>query len=473
MSLSLEQENVMLRKLLVQTTKAYEDQLNVLSEKERELGWQATHDSLTQLINRHEFEQRTNQLLNHAKTDFSEHALLYLDLDQFKIVNDTCGHLAGDELLMQLSAELQRHIRDSDTLARLGGDEFGVLLESCPEDEARAQADRLRKSIKEYRFHWRDKVFELGVSIGMVMICDHSGNATELLSAADIACYMAKDGGRNRVHVYQLNDAALTRRHSEMHWVARITKALEQDRFILHKQKMVSLAGPAVTHYEVLVRMIDEENNIIPPSAFIPAAERFNLMPAIDRWVIEQTFAYLSRCYKKKGPRLRLSINLSGASISEENFLEYIQQQLKHYQILPEDICFEITETAAIHRLSQATKLIHQLNNAGCQFALDDFGSGLSSFAYLKNMPVDYLKIDGNFVRDIVEDPIDYAMVSAIHEVGKSMGIKTIAEFVENAKIINLLRKIGIDYAQGYGVGFPCLLDDDRAGSMQDHVVAG
>jgi len=236
---------------------------------------------------------------------------------------------------------------------------------------------------------------------------------------------------------------------------------------------MVSLAGPAVTHYAVLVRMIDEKNNIIPPSAFIPAAERFNLMPAIDRWVIEQTFAYLSRYYKKKGPQLRLSINLSGASISEENFLEYIQQQLNHYQISPEDICFEITETAAIHRLSQATKLIHQLKDAGCQFALDDFGSGLSSFAYLKNMPVDYLKIDGNFVRDIVEDPIDYAMVSAIHEVGKSMGIKTIAEFVENAKIINLLRKIGIDYAQGYGVEFPCLLDDDGAGSMQDHVVAG
>lgn len=471
MSLSLEQENGMLRKLLVQTTKAYEDQLSVLSEKEQELSWQATHDSLTKLINRHEFERRTSQLLEHAKADFSEHALLYLDLDQFKIVNDTCGHQAGDELLMQLAAELQRHIRDSDTLARLGGDEFGVLLESCPEEQARVQADRLRKSIREYRFYWHDKVFELGVSIGMVMVSDHSDNTTELLSAADIACYMAKDGGRNRVHVYKLNDADLARRHGEMHWVARITSALEQSRFVLYKQKMVSLTGPSIAHYEILVRMIDEENNIVPPSAFIPAAERFNLMPAIDRWVIEQAFHYLARRYQDQGSHLRLSINLSGASISEDTFLDFIQQRLEFYRIAPEDICFEITETAAIHRLSQATRLIQQLKEAGCQFALDDFGSGLSSFAYLKNMPVDYLKIDGNFVRDIADDPIDYAMVSAIHEVGKAMGIKTVAEFAENAKIINELRKIGVDYAQGYGVELPILLDDERVVQVQERIV--
>jgi len=457
MMLSLEQENAILRKLLVQTTKAYEEKLNALTEKEQELGWQATHDSLTRLINRHEFDRRINQLLEYAKSDFTEHALLYIDLDQFKIINDTCGHIAGDELLMQLSAELQRHIRDSDTLARLGGDEFGVLLECCSEEQANLQANRLRKAIREYRFHWHDKTFELGVSIGVVMISDLSGNATELLSEADIACYMAKEGGRNRVHVYQLNDVDIVRRRGEMHWVSRIVKALEQDRFVLYKQKMFALADSQVSHYEILVRMIDEENNIIPPSVFIPAAERFNLMPAIDRWVVDRAFDYLSRpsLSVDSSHRVHLSINLSGVSISEESFLEYIQQRLAYYEIAPEDICFEITETAAIHRFTQASKLIQALKKLGCQFALDDFGSGLSSFGYLKHIPVDYLKIDGGFVQDIVEDPIDFAMVSAIHKVGKAMGIKTVAEFVENIAVIDRLREIGIDYIQGFGVEYP------------------
>jgi len=461
MSLSPEQENAMLRKLLVQTTRAYEEQLSVLSEKEQQLGWQATHDALTRLINRHEFERRTHQLLEHARADLSEHALLYLDLDQFKIVNDTCGHLAGDELLTQLAAELQRHIRDSDTLARLGGDEFGVLLESCPEEQASAQAERLRNSVREYRFHWGDKTFELGVSIGLVMISDHSGNATELLSAADIACYMAKDSGRNRVHVYQLDDAEVAQRHGEMHWVARITKALEQDRFVLYRQKMVSLKGKPDTHHEILVRMIDEDGSIVPPSAFIPSAERFGLMPAIDRWIIDHAFSYLAR--QPNDARPCLSINLSGASISEEGFLGYIQRQLSYHRIVPADICFEITETSAIHRLSQASRLINELKAVGCRFALDDFGSGLSSFSYLKNLPVDYLKIDGNFVRDIVHDPIDHAMVSAIHQVGAAMGISTIAEFVENGDVLESLREIGVDLAQGYGVEKPQPLYEDFA----------
>lgn len=419
-------------------------------ELKNQLSWQAAHDGLTGLANRRAFEERLDSVLLTAAKDDGMHALLYLDLDQFKIVNDTCGHVAGDELLRQLSALLRQNVRNTDTLARLGGDEFGVLLEGCPLDQARDIAEVLRAAINRFRFAWENKTFEVGVSIGLVPIRSGSGVKSEVLSAADVACYAAKDFGRNRVHVHQPEDAELARRHGEIRWVSRITEALQDDRLQLFRQSIVPVSESEVadTHYEILVRMRDEEGNIVPPGAFIPAAERYNLMPAIDRWVISHAIA----CYE---PGVAYSINLSGTSLSDDSFLDFIRDQLSAPGVPPSAFCFEVTETAAIANLSQATEVIRELKELGCMFALDDFGSGLSSFAYLKNLPVDYLKIDGQFVQGMVDDPIDQAMVKSINEIGHVMGMRTIAEFVETQEILEALREIGVDYAQGYGIDKP------------------
>ncbi|HEX4986598.1 MAG TPA: EAL domain-containing protein [Burkholderiales bacterium] len=422
------------------------------------LSYQASHDSLTGLINRSEFEHRLELALTSAAQIGRHHAVMYLDLDQFKIVNDTCGHAAGDQLMRQVSAVLQRRLREGDTLARLGGDEFGVLLENCAPDNALRIAEELRQCVMECHFAWEARSFNIGVSIGLVNITDGMFTLTDVLSAADTACYMAKENGRNRVQVYHAEDSELTLRHGEMEWIVRLQKALEEDRFVLYAQDIAALdpAHKLDEHCEILLRMLDESGELVPPMAFIPAAERYNLMPSIDRWVVRNAFAVIGRQQAgRQGGSGIFAINLSGASIGDERFLDYLREQLAHFHVSPRSICFEITETAAIAKLDRATTFINELKSLGCLFSLDDFGAGMSSFAYLKHLPVDFLKIDGGFVKDMAGDPIDRAMVEAINSVGHVMGKQTIAEFVDGENVVRLLREIGVDFAQGYGVAKP------------------
>jgi diguanylate cyclase (GGDEF)-like protein/PAS domain S-box-containing protein len=426
-------------------------------ELNRRLSYAASHDVLTELVNRREFEQRLERALKSAKARETSYAVLYLDLDQFKIVNDACGHNAGDALLKQIGSLLKSKIRWRDTLARLGGDEFGVLLESCTMDEALRSAEALRENIADYRFTWDDRTFRLGVSVGVVPITAATDDVASLLSAADSACAAAKDAGRNRVYNYQENDIDLMKRRKEMQWAARISNALDENRFELFRQTIQPLQANAEhgAHYELLIRMRDEQGQLIAPGLFIAAAERYGLMTAIDRWVIAQAFTWL---VSEADERERLSlcaINLSGQSLADEKFLPFVIEQFKKSGLSGSCICFEITETAAIASYSQANRFIHALKELGCRFALDDFGTGLSSFGYLKHFPVDFLKIDGSFVKEILHDPIDREMVRSINEIGHLTGKRTIAEFAENTEIITMLRGMGIDYAQGYGVSEP------------------
>lgn len=428
----------------------------------QQLSHQATHDGLTGLINRREFEERLKQALDSSRRDHVQHALCYLDLDQFKVVNDTCGHIAGDELLKQIASRLRNKVRKADTLARLGGDEFGVLLWDCPLTTAEEVTEGLRKEVKEFRFSWEGKVFEIGVSIGLVPITSGSGNLTDILSSADSACYAAKDKGRNRVHIYQPDDKILAQRYGEMQWVSRISEALEKDQFLLYVQRIKSLRKGTRDRWEILVRLDDGNGNIVLPMAFIPAAERYHVMPMIDRWVLEQAFSFISSHKEEKNVKSHFyNFNLSGQSLSDNDLLKFIIDQIENKRVDPTRICFEVTETAAIADLAHATRFIEVITGLGCHFALDDFGSGLSSFAYLKNLDVSYLKIDGRFVRDMVDDPIDYAMVESINHVGHKLGIKTIAEFVESEKVLKSVKKLGIDFAQGYAIAKPVPWDED------------
>jgi diguanylate cyclase (GGDEF)-like protein len=448
------------------TRRAEQVLLNQVTQErklQQQLSYQASHDVLTGLINRFEFEVQLQWVLESAHRERTTHALMYLDLDQFKVVNDTCGHVAGDELLRQLSGVLQQHLRSHDILARLGGDEFGIILKDCDPEYSASVANKLLNTVQEFRFVWEDKTFAVGASIGVVMIDADSESLTDILSAADAACYSAKDAGRNRVHVVRENDATIANRYGEMQWVTRITEALEEGRFRLYAQQISALGATdpgASGLLEIMLRMQDGNGKLVPPGAFIPAAERYNLMASLDRWVITETLKWLktnASCAERFG---KCSVNISGQSVSDARFLDYLMELLSDPAIPAHKICFEITETSAIINLNEASEFITRLRGAGCSFALDDFGSGISSFAYLKNLPVDYLKIDGAFVRDIVDDPIDAAMVRSINEIGHVMGKKTIAEFVENEDILDMLRKIGVDYAQGYAIGAPKQLDD-------------
>ena len=422
-----------------------------------DLAFQATHDSLTGLINRREFERRLHHILEAAQTNKSHHALLYMDLDQFKIINDIYGHIAGDELLRQISTLLQKKIGAEDTLARLGGDEFGVLLVDADMKRAEVMSRTLCEVVENYLFFWKEKSYNIGVSIGVVPITEASGNSTNLLSAADRACYTAKDKGRNRIHVYREDDAELEKQHGEMEWANRIKNALTEDRLHLFFQPIAPINGKtqAGEHYELLLRLEDEEGTMVSSAEFLPAAERYSLITKIDTWVIDSAFAWFTKNPRELDKLSLCAINLSGTTLSDESFLEFVTSKFDTSVIPPEKICFEITETAAITHLSSTMRFMQVLQVRGCKFSLDDFGSGLSSFAYLKNLPVDYLKIDGAFVKDIVEDPVYLALVKSINDIGHVMGKKTIAEFVENDAILGKLQEIGVDFYQGYGIGRP------------------
>ena len=426
-------------------------------QAEELLRHQASHDALTGLINRREFERRLATALRETIELGRRHALCYLDLDQFKIVNDTCGHGAGDELLKQLVVQLRGGIREGDTLARLGGDEFGLLLENCSLASAERAAQNLLERVRRFRFAWLGKTFEVGVSIGLVPIDASSGDVAGVLSAADIACYTAKDLGRHRVHVYRSDDTEVSRRQGEMSWISRIKQALRDGQFQLFAQPIVSARDGELRDREVLLRLEGDGGELVLPDAFVPAAERYGVMPAIDRWVVERV---VSSCgsWREELPGAGCSINLSGASVNDDGFLRFVRGAIERNGVTPESLCFEITETAAIVNLSRAAHFVRELRAVGCRFALDDFGSGLSSFSYLKNLPVDYLKIAGGFVRGLVDDPVDAAMVEAINRIGHVMGLQTIAEYVEHDSLLARIREIGVDYVQGNAIAPPAPL---------------
>ena len=424
----------------------------------KRLSHQASHDSLTGLINRREFERRLERMLGSAWERGAVHALCYVDLDQFKLVNDTCGHPAGDELLKQLGELLLTRIRGRDTLARLGGDEFAVLMEHCPLEDAEAVAESLREAVGEYRFAWGDKAFNLAASIGLVPITASTQSIHAVISAADTACYIAKDSGRNRTHVSREDDQISAKRRSEMEWVSRMSRAFQEDRFLLYRQPIVrTSATPDQPRraFEVLVRLVDDDGSEVLPGAFLPAAERYGISPRLDRWVVERTLRYLTEYRESFQAVQHCAVNLSGLTLSDESFFPFVNHLLDELDVRPETLCFEITETAAVTNLAAAARFIRALRARGCCFALDDFGSGLSSFGYLKTLPVDFVKIDGMFVKDILDDPIDHAMVRSINEIAHVMGKQTIAEFVENDAVLDALRVLGVDAAQGYGIGPP------------------
>ena len=420
-----------------------------------ELSHRAAHDDLTGLINRSEFERRLAHLVSEAHNSDVQHALCFLDLDQFKVINDTCGHIAGDELLRQLSRQLSKRTRKNDILARLGGDEFGILMEHCDVEQAHLVADEIRKVVESFQFIWDSQMFSIGVSIGMTRIDRQTISVTEVLKQADSACFAAKRSGRNCVYLYQHDDAQLVEQAGEFRWVNEIKEALNQSRMALYVQPIISLQAQCKQRYEVLVRLYSRQGKLITPGAFLPTAERFNLSERVDRWVIDETVNWLNQHHQQLSHIEHLAVNLSGASLGNRHLLEHIVQVLHKAQFKPELLSFEITETAAIANLREATYFINTLTALGCQFALDDFGSGLSSFGYLKNLPVNAIKIDGMFVRDIIDDPFDAEMVKAINEIGHVMQLETIAEFVENAAILDKLQDIGVDFVQGYHLGKP------------------
>jgi diguanylate cyclase (GGDEF)-like protein/PAS domain S-box-containing protein len=419
----------------------------------RALSWQASHDALTGLINRREFDNRLHAALLSAQRGEGSYALLYIDLDQFKLVNDTCGHPAGDRLLRDVTGLLQTRVRASDTIARLGGDEFGVLLEGCTLEQATRIAEGVRQAIRDFRFVWGASTLSVGASIGIVPISADTQNVANVMSAADIACYAAKDAGRNRIHVYEAD--GVSHRHREMHWVSRVTRAAEDNRLELYFQPIVPLnADSGRPFHELTVRLRDDEGTLVPPSEFIPAAERYNVMSVIDRWVMGQAIALLTERRERGVPLPLVAVNLSGTSLNEQSFVDYVLQSVAE-PVIARALCFEITETTAVTSLANARYLMSELKGRGCRFALDDFGTGVSSFVYLKTLPVDFLKIDGQFISHITQDPVNRSMVEAIGKVGRALGIATVAECVESEAVLTELRRIGVDFAQGFHLAPP------------------
>lgn len=432
-------------------------ELRALAQK---LSWQASHDSLTGLVNRRELEHRLSQLLESSHGQGRQHILLYIDLDNFKTVNDSCGHAAGDELLRSLTTLMGTKIRGSDTLARVGGDEFAALLESCPLDQGLRIANGIREIVRDFRFVWEGKSFTVGTSIGLVPIDASSGSIADVLTAADACCYEAKNKGRDRVQVHRPQQT-VQREAGEPPMISRISNAFENGDFVLYQQHIHPLKKAVSSpHFEVLVRLRSEDGELIPPMAFIPAAERYNLLTAIDRFVITELLRVLSARSRSGNAAIApdagmYSVNLSGPSIDDSSFPDFFRRQLERYPVPPSLLCFEVTETTAISNLTKAAELMHELKGIGCRFALDDFGIGMSSFAYLKYLPVDFLKIDGTFVKDMASDEMDCAIVEAINRIAHILGMQTVAEIVEDQTTLDLLRGLGVDYAQGYHIARP------------------
>jgi diguanylate cyclase (GGDEF)-like protein len=446
-------------------------------ELQRRLAWKASRDELTGLLNRGEFRRTIETTIEQVQRHQIPQGLLYIDLDEFKIVNDTCGHQAGDRLLKQISALLRSHTRKSDIVARLGGDEFGILLTNCPTHRAMEIATGLIDAINDIRFSFLDKIFHVGASIGLVSITHETLDLEDLLSTVDAACYTAKERGRNRVHIGAVDAQKISRRIEELNQATRIRNALRDNRLELYYQPIVETANPHTDpplHVEILVRMRDEEGVLVSPGAFIPVAERNGLMQEIDRWVIHHLFRSEENHQRGRGTQRAdtggtdckpfCSINISGASLVDPGFLDYVKTELQRFAIAPSSIGFEITETQVITHLDMAVHFISELRALGCSFLLDDFGSGMSSFGYLKKLPVDFLKIDGQFVKDMCADPIDRSMVRAINDIGHVMGLRTIAEYVENDDILNALKEMKVDFAQGYGIATPSPLAKLYAG---------
>lgn len=423
----------------------------------RQDSYQASHDALTGLFNRREFERRLDEILQDAHTGGTGHVLCYLDLDRFKAVNDTCGHMAGDNMLREVAGIIKDKVRDSDSVGRLGGDEFGMLLVGCPLPKAQQIADDVCNAVREYRFIWRDKIFDIGVSIGLVEISQESGTVFDALSAADSACYVAKQRGRGLVHVYSAKDEAVARQRGEIQWLQKLQLALKEDRFELFTQAIVSLVsnakeGPVL---EFLLRLRDENGVEISPPSFVRAAERYHLMPTIDRWVVSHALTAVRNGDIRLPDNRLCNINLSGQTIGDPQFLEYVVDCLDNTGVDPERICFEVTENSVVTNLEHAQRFIGVLHGMGCRFALDDFGSGLSSFANLKNLGMDYLKIDGSFIRTLAHDPINRAMVNAMVELARTLNIQVVAEHVEDETALSLVRQMGVDFVQGYGIERP------------------
>ena len=433
--------------------------LSQVREMEDEMHYLTRHDTLTELINRRAFEEEVEELLEQTTGNGREHALCYLDLDEFKLINDSCGHTAGDEFIRQITSVLVGKVRPTDIVARMGGDEFAILLTDCAFDRSMTLAEDLAEAVRRVRFSWEDRIYAVGASIGLVPINGDSESAEVVLKAADAACHVAKESGRNRIHVYQEGDTAIAERSGEMHWISRIHQALADERFVLYQQPLSPLSerasdGPL---FEILVRMVDEDGSIVPPNDFIPSAERYHLISAIDRWVIRNALSALSGI----DVSVRFVLNVSGQSVSEESFQTFVLDQFRSCGVAPERVLFEITETAAIADLQRAMRFISIFKGLGCRFVLDDFGKGVSSYTYLKNLPVDYLKIEGEFVRRMLDDPIEAAIVASINQVGQVVGLETIAECVETEEIFDAVRAAGIDYAQGYWLARPAELDPE------------
>jgi len=423
----------------------------------RQMSYQATHDALTGLVNRRELERRLAEAIDSGRRGDGQHVLCYLDLDRFKVVNDTSGHLAGDAMLREVAKILRDAVRDSDTVGRLGGDEFGMLLIGCPLEKARQIADDVCRAVGDYRFVWKDRIFNIGVSIGIVEISRESGSIEELVAAADSACYVAKKQGSGHVAVYSARDEALARHSGEIQWLQKLQTALRDNRFHLYHQAIVPAdgddgTGPAL---EVFVRLRDETGRDLPPSEFVRAAERYRLMGLVDRWVVQTTLAALGRGALNVPPSRSVSINISGQTLGDTQFLEFVVECLDSTGVLPSQVCFEITESDVVANAEHARRFVGVLHGMGCRFALDDFGSGVGSFASLKTLPMDYLKIDGSFMSNLSRDLVNQAMVTAMIRLARSLNFKVIAEQVEDAAALDTARRMGVDYVQGYAIGRP------------------
>jgi len=423
----------------------------------REMTYQASHDALTGLVNRAEFERRLDQALNAPRGEAVSHVVCYLDLDRFKAVNDSCGHMVGDNLLREISALLKHQVRDSDTVARLGGDEFAMLLVGCPLDKAIQIANDVCQAVSEYNFTWQDRVFDLGVSIGLVEIDQDSGTAETALNAADSACYIAKQQGRGRVHVYSARDELKARERGEIQWLQRVQHALKEQQFELYVQSIIATSGRIDTGpaAELLLRMNDESGKVVSPAQFLAAAERYQLMSHVDRWVTKAALTMLASDTPHLPEGRSCSINLSGQTLGDEEFLDYVVDLLDHTGVAPHKICFEVSETAVMNNIDHARRFINVLHGIGCRFALDDFGSGIGSFSQLRQLSIDYLKVDGSFTRDVDESSISRDMLSATINLSRSLDFLVVAEQVEDQAAFDTLRELGVDYIQGYIVERP------------------